>query len=84
MLIFGAALAFAFLNVKRAPKRQLSNNLQLRFQSKPSAASDSVQIAANKLKVSFLVVKSKARRTTKLLSFAFSLKGLFKYRKDFY
>ena len=71
MLIFGAALAFAFLNVKR-------------FQSKPSAASDSVQIAANKLKVSFLVVKSKARRTTKLLSFAFSLKGLFKYRKDFY
>ena len=26
MLIFGAALAFAFLNVKRAPKRQLSNN----------------------------------------------------------
>lgn len=25
MLIFGAALAFAFLNVKRAPKRQLVN-----------------------------------------------------------
>lgn len=31
MLIFGAALAFAFLNVKRAPKRQLVTTFSFVF-----------------------------------------------------